>query len=73
MPPLIWKTFPCHPNFSFLFFSHPHISLFKVEICLFQRIARIFFSEQHEQYVQFAREQIERQHQDDGVELSYLS
>ncbi|VDN86968.1 unnamed protein product [Brugia pahangi] len=41
---------------------------YEYETVLNQRL-----EEQHEQYVQFAREQIERQHQDDGVELSYLS
>ncbi|OZC05725.1 hypothetical protein X798_07301 [Onchocerca flexuosa] len=41
---------------------------YEYETILNQRL-----EEQHEQYVQFAREQIERQHQDDGQELSYLS
>uniref|UniRef100_A0A0R3RKD8 Akirin n=1 Tax=Elaeophora elaphi TaxID=1147741 RepID=A0A0R3RKD8_9BILA len=41
---------------------------YEYETVLNQRL-----EEQHEQYVQFAREQIQRQHQDDGVELSYLS
>ncbi|KAL3991068.1 hypothetical protein ACH3XW_34380 [Acanthocheilonema viteae] len=40
---------------------------YEYETVLNQRL-----EEQHEQYVQFAREQIQRQ-QDDGVELSYLS
>lgn len=41
---------------------------YEYETVLNQRL-----EEQHEQYVQFAREQIERQHHDDGTELSYLS
>ncbi|MCP9263255.1 hypothetical protein DINM_006591 [Dirofilaria immitis] len=41
---------------------------YEYETVLNQRL-----EDQHEQYVQFAREQIERQHQDNGVELSYLS
>ncbi|VDM99065.1 unnamed protein product [Thelazia callipaeda] len=41
---------------------------YEYETVLNQRL-----EEQHEQYVQFAREQLERQHQDNGAELSYLS
>lgn len=31
------------------------------------------FSEQHEQYVQFVREQMDRQDEGNNVEISYLS
>lgn len=41
---------------------------YEYETVLNQRL-----DEQHEQYVQFAREQLERQHQDSNAEISYLS
>uniref|UniRef100_A0A9J2Q101 Akirin n=1 Tax=Ascaris lumbricoides TaxID=6252 RepID=A0A9J2Q101_ASCLU len=41
---------------------------YEYETVLNQRL-----EEQHEQYVQFAREQLERQHQDNNADISYLS